>query len=167
MIPCHFRPQTTSWGPFLLGATPTGLTWLGLPPAGPGALERFCAREGLEAIHGTTPMLEEAARQLEAYLKGDLRQFSIPLDLRGTPFRRSVWEGLLRIPYGATRTYGELAQEVGRPGAARAVGGAAHANPVAIVVPCHRLVGAGGALVGFGGGLPMKERLLGLERLHV
>jgi methylated-DNA-[protein]-cysteine S-methyltransferase len=75
-----------------------------------------------------------------------------------------VWEALLRIPYGEVKTYGEIAHEVGRPRAARAVGGACHANPIAIIVPCHRVVGAGGALTGFGGGLDVKERLLALER---
>lgn len=110
------------------------------------------------------PILAEAGRQLTAYLAGDLRDFELPLSLEGTPFRRAVWEQLRRIPYGQTLSYGELADRIGGRQKARAVGGAAHANPLAIIIPCHRLIGAKGSLTGFGGGLPMKQRLLDLER---
>ncbi|MFN3763308.1 MAG: methylated-DNA--[protein]-cysteine S-methyltransferase, partial [Anaerolineae bacterium] len=89
--------------------------------------------------------------------------FDLPLDLRGTPFQRRVWEELRRVPYGQTVAYGELARRVGRPGAARAVGRAVGANPVPIIVPCHRVVGADGSLVGYGGGLEIKAALLRLE----
>ncbi|SEC08834.1 methylated-DNA--[protein]-cysteine S-methyltransferase [Streptomyces sp. TLI_105] len=105
----------------------------------------------------------EAIRQLDAYFAGELTAFDLPLNLIGTPFQLRVWEQLLRIPYGETRTYGELAEELGSPGASRAVGLANGKNPVSIIVPCHRVIGAGGGLTGYGGGLDRKQRLLAFE----
>ncbi|MFF0557623.1 methylated-DNA--[protein]-cysteine S-methyltransferase [Streptomyces sp. NPDC020472] len=105
----------------------------------------------------------EAIRQLDAYFAGELTEFDLPLNLIGTPFQLRVWEQLLRIPYGETRTYGELAEELGSPGASRAVGLANGKNPVSIIVPCHRVIGAGGGLTGYGGGLDRKQRLLAFE----
>ncbi|MEU2073155.1 methylated-DNA--[protein]-cysteine S-methyltransferase [Streptomyces sp. NPDC013489] len=105
----------------------------------------------------------EAIRQLDAYFAGELTEFELPLNLIGTPFQLRVWEGLLRIPYGETRTYGELAEELGNSGASRAVGLANGKNPVSIIVPCHRVVGASGNLTGYGGGLDRKQRLLAFE----
>ncbi|WP_426404511.1 methylated-DNA--[protein]-cysteine S-methyltransferase [Streptomyces sp. R-07] len=105
----------------------------------------------------------EAIRQLDAYFAGELTEFDLPLNLIGTPFQLRVWEQLLRIPYGETRTYGELAEELGSPGASRAVGLANGKNPVGIIVPCHRVIGAGGGLTGYGGGLDRKQRLLAFE----
>ncbi|MFI7007673.1 methylated-DNA--[protein]-cysteine S-methyltransferase [Streptomyces sp. NPDC050145] len=105
-----------------------------------------------------------AVEQLEAYFQGELKEFDLPLDLHGTPFQRSVWAQLRKIPYGETRTYGELAEALGRPGASRAVGLANGKNPVGVIVPCHRVVGADGSLTGYGGGLPRKRRLLDFER---
>jgi methylated-DNA-[protein]-cysteine S-methyltransferase len=110
------------------------------------------------------PVLLEAAQQLRAYFAGELREFRLPLDLRGTEFQLRVWRQLLTIPYGETRSYGEIARAMGAPNAVRAVGAANGANPIAIVVPCHRVIGSGGKLVGYGGGLPLKKRLLELER---
>ncbi|MFF8378727.1 methylated-DNA--[protein]-cysteine S-methyltransferase [Streptomyces sp. NPDC015661] len=105
----------------------------------------------------------EAIRQLDAYFAGELTEFDLPLNLVGTPFQLRVWEQLLRIPYGETRTYGELAEELGSPGASRAVGLANGKNPVTIIVPCHRVIGSGGSLTGYGGGLDRKQRLLAFE----
>jgi len=110
------------------------------------------------------PLLAEAVRQLRAYFKGELREFELPLDLAGTEFQLRVWRELTRIPYGETRSYQDMARAIGAPKAVRAVGAANGANPIAIVVPCHRVIGAGGKLVGYGGGLPLKRRLLSLER---
>jgi methylated-DNA-[protein]-cysteine S-methyltransferase len=110
------------------------------------------------------PLLAEAVRQLQAYFAGQLRHFDLPLDVVGTEFQRRVWIELTRIPYGETRTYRQMACAIGAPTAVRAVGAANGANPVAIVVPCHRVIGANGKLVGYGGGLPLKRRLLDLER---
>jgi methylated-DNA-[protein]-cysteine S-methyltransferase len=105
----------------------------------------------------------EAVRQLDAYHARELTEFDLPLHLAGTPFQRGVWEQLRRIPYGETRTYGELAEMLGRPGASRAVGLANGRNPVGIIIPCHRVIGAGGGLTGYGGGLDRKQRLLTFE----
>ncbi|GGQ91884.1 methylated-DNA--[protein]-cysteine S-methyltransferase [Streptomyces pilosus] len=106
----------------------------------------------------------EAEEQLAAYFAGELRAFTVALRLRGTPFQRQVWEQLARIPYGETRTYGQLADALGNPKASRAVGLANGRNPVGIIVPCHRVVGASGGLTGYGGGLERKRRLLDFER---
>ncbi|MGP3637100.1 methylated-DNA--[protein]-cysteine S-methyltransferase [Streptomyces sp. 24-1644] len=101
--------------------------------------------------------------QLDAYFAGGLRAFDLPMHLAGTPFQRSVWAELTRIPYGETRSYGELAALLGKPGASRAVGLANGKNPIGIIVPCHRVVGASGGLTGYGGGLDRKQRLLAFE----
>jgi methylated-DNA-[protein]-cysteine S-methyltransferase len=104
-----------------------------------------------------------AEEQLTAYFEGQLKEFTLELRLHGTPFQRRVWAGLRAIPYGETRTYGELAEALGSPGASRAVGLANGRNPIGIIVPCHRVIGAGGGLTGYGGGLHRKRRLLDFE----
>jgi methylated-DNA-[protein]-cysteine S-methyltransferase len=106
----------------------------------------------------------ETTDQLEAYFAGELKEFDLPLSLAGTPFQRTVWAQLQKIPYGETRSYGELADALGNPKASRAVGLANGKNPVGIIVPCHRVVGADGSLTGYGGGLDRKQRLLDFER---
>ena len=106
----------------------------------------------------------DAVDQLGAYFAGELTDFDIELDLRGTNFQQRVWKALLTIPYGETRSYGEIAEQIGVPGAARAVGLANGHNPIAIVVPCHRVIGASGSLTGYGGGLDRKRTLLELEK---
>jgi len=108
-------------------------------------------------------LLLEAARQLRAYFAGTLREFQLPLDMEGTDFQKRVWRQLETIPYGETRSYAQIAAAIGSPSAVRAVGAANGANPIAIVVPCHRVIGSSGKLVGYGGGLPLKKRLLELE----
>ena len=105
----------------------------------------------------------EVRRQLEEYFAGRRREFDLTLAPRGTPFELAVWEELKKIPFGETRSYGEIAATLGRPGSARAVGRANGANPIPIVVPCHRVIGADGSLTGFGGGLEAKSRLLEIE----
>jgi methylated-DNA-[protein]-cysteine S-methyltransferase len=111
----------------------------------------------------SNPLLREAQSQLHAYFARSLRQFTLPLDMVGTEFQMQVWQELQNIPYGETRSYAQIATAVGTPKAVRAVGAANGANPVAIIVPCHRVIGAGGRLTGYGGGLPLKKRLLELE----
>ncbi|MEV6742123.1 methylated-DNA--[protein]-cysteine S-methyltransferase [Streptomyces sp. NPDC051104] len=106
----------------------------------------------------------EAEEQLEAYFAGDLKEFALELRLNGTSFQRGVWDQLRRIPYGETRSYGQLADALGNPGASRAVGLANGRNPIGIIVPCHRVIGASGGLTGYGGGLDRKRRLLEFER---
>ncbi|WP_019071282.1 methylated-DNA--[protein]-cysteine S-methyltransferase [Streptomyces hokutonensis] len=105
----------------------------------------------------------EATAQLQAYFAGELKEFTLELRLHGTPFQRTVWDQLRRIPYGETRSYGDLADALGNPGASRAVGLANGKNPIGIIVPCHRVVGANGSLTGYGGGLDRKQRLLDFE----
>ena len=152
-----FTSLPTEFGLFTLIADERGLCGLSFPGEAlpTDATPVACAEH---------PILTETGRQLTAYLTGALREFEVPLSLEGTPFRLAVWEQLRQIPYGQTLSYGELAERVGGRNKARAVGGAAHANPIAIIIPCHRLIGATGSLTGFGGGLPMKRRLLDLER---
>jgi len=113
---------------------------------------------------GWQPPLREAVEQLTQYFEGKRRDFDLTLDLRGTSFQLGMWRQLLKIPFGSTASYGEVARRMGNPGASRAVGSAAGSNPVSIVVPCHRVIGQDGSLVGFGGGLAIKEQLLGSER---
>ena len=108
--------------------------------------------------------LAEVTRQLDEYFAGERVEFDLVLAPRGTPFQLEVWDQLCRIPYGETISYGELAKRVDRPGAARAVGSANGQNPIAIIVPCHRVIGADGSLTGFGGGLPWKRWLLNREQ---
>jgi methylated-DNA-[protein]-cysteine S-methyltransferase len=123
----------------------------------------FHARGRVAAGRPDDPLLREAAAQLAAYFAGRLRVFDLPLAPQGTPFRRTVWEALLGVPWGTTASYGDIARRLGRPRAVRAVGAANGANPLPIVIPCHRIVGADGSLTGFAGGLELKARLLELE----
>ncbi len=119
--------------------------------------------DGTPAAEKETPLLKEAFRQLQEYAGGKRKDFGLPLDPQGTAFLRKVWEELLRIPYGKTASYKEIAERVGSPKAFRAVGQANHRNPIAIFIPCHRVIAADGSLGGYGGGLKMKQRLLDLE----
>jgi methylated-DNA-[protein]-cysteine S-methyltransferase len=111
----------------------------------------------------SNPLLRQAVDQLRAYFAGELRDFDLSLDMQGTPFQQRVWQQLLNIPYGRTCSYSFVATAIGAPAAVRAVGAANGRNPIPIVVPCHRVIGAGGSLVGYGGGLPLKRFLLDLE----
>lgn len=111
-----------------------------------------------------TPLLEQAAGELQAYFSGKRKDFTVPLSLKGTDFQKKVWNALRQIPYGATKTYGQIANEVGSPKGFRAVGMANHSNPVSIMVPCHRVIGKDGKLTGYAGGLDIKQYLLRIER---
>ena len=124
---------------------------------------RFPPAAPAESPLSTEAPFREAIAQLEAYFAGALRRFDLPLAPEGTPFQREVWSALTAIPYGETVSYGELARRLGRPAASRAVGAANGQNPIPIVIPCHRVIGADGSLTGFGGGLAIKRRLLDLE----
>lgn len=117
-----------------------------------------------EAEERESSLLLRAKYQLQEYFSGARETFDLPMDVHGTPFQEKVWKLLLDIPYGETRSYGELAAAAGSPGAAKAVGGACRSNPIPIFIPCHRVVGAGGRLTGFAGGLELKENLLKLEQ---
>ncbi len=146
-----------------------------LLPHPTGVLSIIATDEGLEQIRfdASYPsgavrchdhaILRETSRQLDAYFAHDLREFDLPLVLKGTPFQIRVWRALQQIPYGETRSYGQQARAIGAPDAVRAVGAANGQNPIPIVVPCHRVIGSNGKLTGFGGGLPLKQWLLDLE----
>jgi methylated-DNA-[protein]-cysteine S-methyltransferase len=121
---------------------------------------------GMEDWDPAPDAFADAVAQLDAYFAGELTEFDLRLRLEGTDFQRTVWAGLCDIPYGETSSYGELAARIGRPKASRAVGLANGRNPIAIVVPCHRVIGASGSLTGYGGGLDRKRTLLDLERSH-
>jgi methylated-DNA-[protein]-cysteine S-methyltransferase len=125
------------------------------------------AENGETFVLRETPLIKEAAGQLNEYLEGNRRVFDIPLELEGTPFQKAVRDALLEIPYGETRSYGEIAERIGNPKAARAVGMANNRNPAAIFVPCHRVIGADGKLVGYASGVDIKEKLLDLEQMHI
>lgn len=111
-----------------------------------------------------TPLIKEAMNQLEEYFEGKRKSFDLPFEAKGTEFQRSVWNELLKIPYGETCSYGEIAKRIGNPKGSRAIGMANNRNPISIVIPCHRVIGASGKLVGYGGGLDIKEKLLNLEK---
>jgi methylated-DNA-[protein]-cysteine S-methyltransferase len=146
-------PIPTVAGVFRAAFSPTGLRGLRWPSPD----RRPDLAEPL------SPQAADVAAQLDAYFRGELTEFTIPLDMRGTPFQLRVWEELRRIPYGETRSYLEIALAVGAPEHVRAVGAANGSNPVPIIVPCHRVIGSDGKLVGFGGGLEWKRRLLDVE----
>src|SRR5438034_5138198 len=152
--------------PSPVDAAPSGLTTVTLPTA-LGTFQALLSPAGIRELRfpnqplpvasgmppAADPRAADLAAQLDAFLGGRLRRFSLPLDLRGTPFQLQVWGALREIPYGEVRSYAELAAAIGRPAAVRAVGAANGANPVPVVVPCHRVIGADGRLVGFGAGV--------------
>ena len=155
----------TPLGPMLAAASSTELVLLDFVDrrALPTQVHRIRERMGAVFVPGRNRLIDQAAQELSEYFSEGRRDFSSPLAMPGTDFQQDVWRALLEIPYGQTRSYGELARALGRPGAQRAVGLANGHNALAIVVPCHRVVGAGGKLVGYGGGLWRKQRLLELE----
>jgi methylated-DNA-[protein]-cysteine S-methyltransferase len=129
-----------------------------------GALLAISTHLTFEGIEQETPLIKEAYRQLSEYLKGERKGFDLPLLIKGTTFQQQVWKALLEIPYGETRSYKQIAMAIGNPKAVRAVGMANNRNPLLIVVPCHRVIGAKGKLVGYGAGIEKKEFLLRLEK---
>ena len=144
-------------GPLLLGADDEflRLIWFSTP--------RHPLPRSAKLARGDNAVLRETGAQLEAYFSGALKTFDLPLRPVGTAFQREVWSTLARIPYGQTWSYGDVARRIGKPQAVRAVGAANGRNPIPIVLPCHRVIGADGSLTGFGGGLPAKQFLLALE----
>ncbi len=163
-MPLFYTTMESPIGTLWLIATPLGLCRVGLPGRSRSDLEAWLARHaGQEELEENPDALAPAVAQLREYFSRLRRRFDLPLDLRGTPFQRRVWEELRSIPYGETVSYAEVARRIGNPKAIRAVGQAVGANPVPIIVPCHRVVGADGSLVGYGGGLEIKTALLRLE----
>jgi len=155
-VTCFTRTESPV-GPLLLVADDSGLR----------RIEFVNGRKPVQAHpqwHDDAEQLRETIRQLRAYFAGELETFDLALAPEGTPFQLAVWNRLCEIPYGGTISYGELARRLGKPNASRAVGLANGANPIPIVIPCHRVIGSNGKLTGYGGGLPIKEKLLALER---
>ena len=154
----------TPLGDISAAISPRGLGYLGFGERAAALAEGWARRWWPQAaLVYDQPSLPDLYAQLAAYFAGELREWSLPLDLRGTQFQLEAWQALLQIPYGTTRAYSEHAAVIGHPRAVRAVGAANGANPISIIVPCHRLIGKGGALVKYGGGLEIKRRLLELE----
>lgn len=155
-------------GTLTLVASRKGLFTVFLPKKGKGIPEDWLRGRlrGLDLVRDDRGMAG-TTRQIGEYFAGKRKTFSVRLDLRGTEFQKTVWKALSAIPYGRTETYGSIARRIGRPNASRAVGAACGANPAAIVIPCHRVVGSGGALTGFAGGLAMKKKLLEMEKGNV
>jgi AraC family transcriptional regulator of adaptative response/methylated-DNA-[protein]-cysteine methyltransferase len=160
---------TTPLGTMLAAATGDGLCLLEFTDSNRVKAQSDKVRKllGAETVNGKNSHLEELKRQLDEYFAGKRKIFDLSLVLAGTPFQRAVWQTLRTIPYGKTISYKEEAQRIGRPTAIRAVARANGANPISIVIPCHRVIGKNGNLVGYGGGLGRKQWLLDLERGHV
>ena len=152
-------------GTYILARSEKGVVCIKTEEQAPKFLARW-EREGIE-LKGDDKKKLKLINQLDAYFEKKRRRFDLLLDMRGTPFQLQVWDFLLNIPWGETRTYGQTAKTLGRPKAARAVGRAVGTNPVSIVVPCHRIIGSDGSLTGYGGGLDRKTALLELEGFEV
>ena len=150
-----FKTMDSPVGTLTLVAGDAGLVAILWPDDKPGRVRLDALTE--DADH---PVLAETARQLDAYFAGTLTRFRMALDLQGTDFQKQVWAALLTIPFGETRSYAQIAHQIGRPAAVRAVGAANGANPIALIVPCHRVIGSNGSLTGYAGGLPLKRKLL-------
>ncbi len=157
-----YRMQESPVGRLTLVASDDGLAAILWENDRPGRV-----RLDLDAEDAAHPVLAETGRQLDEYFEGRRKQFALPLDMAGTAFQRKVWNALLTIPFGETRSYKDVARQVGSPDAVRAVGAANGKNPVSIVAPCHRVVGSTGKLTGFAGGLDVKARLLALEGAQI
>ncbi len=167
LLDVAYTMSDSPFGPLLLAATPRGLVKLSLPGHDPEeALEDLAARISPRLLEAPA-RLDEARRELDLYFEGKLTEFDLPLDWQlSKDFRRRALRAIDRIPYGKTRSYTEIARSAGNERAVRAAGSACGANPIPIVVPCHRVLRTGGALGGYGGGLPMKEALLELEGIR-
>lgn len=160
----HTASFDSPHGTMRCASTEAGLAWVELPRASGRGFAGWLRRHAPgAAVRDAWAPNRTAVRQILEFLEGKRRAFDLPLDLRTTPFQRAVYEALLAIPYGETRTYGEIARAVGAPRAVRAVGAANGANPLPLVVPCHRVIAHGGKLGGYGGGLALKRRLLAME----
>lgn len=167
MEPVFIADFETPVGAMRIASTERGVAFLELSGASGSGLAGWLQRQGVASAARTGFAPNRAAiAQLREYLEGKRTTFEVPLDLRGTEFQQAVWAALARIPYGETRTYGDIARGLGRPLAVRATGAANGANPVPILVPCHRCIAAGARLGGYAGGRPLKARLLALERDH-
>lgn len=165
MTAIYHTTLDTTLGDLLIASSERGLVRIIFPSEGEQdsfstLLDEFADSD----LHESREHNESACRQLTEYFEETRTAFDLPLDLRGTDFQKAVWEAVSRVPYGQTRTYGQIAEDIGNPGSIRAVGAANGANPIPIVVPCHRIIGADGSLTGYGGGIEIKRKLLVLEK---
>jgi methylated-DNA-[protein]-cysteine S-methyltransferase len=164
LLDVAYTTTDSPFGKLLLAATPRGVVTVGLPSQDQDALLEGLATRISPRVLEAPATLDPARRELDLYFEGRLREFDLPLDWQlSRAFRRRALRAVARVPYGETRSYSEIARSAGSPRAVRAAGTACGANPMPIVVPCHRVLRSGGALGGYGGGLPMKEALLRLE----
>lgn len=143
----------------------TELGTIGIADNGAAITDVFFGKEAApkDLREKETPLIRKAISEIKEYLAGKRTSFDLPLEMKGTEFQKATWDALLTIPYGETRSYKQIAEQIGRPKACRAIGMANNRNAISIIVPCHRVIGANGSLVGYGGGLDLKERLLSLE----
>ena len=161
-----YTVMDSSIGKLVIASTDHGLVRILLPREG-----GFDFMSSLHKAYPDATLIEDQGKnqnvmnQLREYFDGNRTGFSLSLELRGTEFQKSVWKAVAQVPYGQTRSYGEIAQEVGRPKAFRAVGNANRMNPIPIVIPCHRIIGSDGSMTGFGGGIPLKIKLLKIEKM--
>ncbi len=164
----NIQHHRTEIGELLLGSFGNRLCLLGFAgkEVGRAVGDRIRRKLDAEFAEQSDEVLEKTREQLDEYLNGNRREFDIPLLMVGTDFQRRVWKALMGIPYGATSTYGQIAQDIGSPTAVRAVGNANRANCISIIVPCHRVIGSNGGLTGYGGGLSLKRWLLRLEQVN-
>jgi methylated-DNA-[protein]-cysteine S-methyltransferase len=165
-INIYYSDMKTPIGHLTLARTKKGLCWIDFNYSDTvlRALERWSRQHFLtDQMKQDDLALRDVKEQIEQYFKNERREFTLEIDLMGTPFQKLVWNSLLQIPYGEIRSYKEVAQAIGAPKAVRAIGGANNKNNLPIIIPCHRVIGTNGALVGYGGGLSIKEQLLELE----
>jgi len=163
-----FKEVKTPIGEMVFGSSEKGLCLLDFKyrKSFPRILKRIKENFVEEITYDTSTYIELAEMELFQYLQGELKVFTVPLDLRGTTFQIQVWEALLRIKYGKTVSYLDIAKTIGRPEAVRAVANANGQNAIAVIIPCHRVIGSDGSLTGYGGGIAIKKRLLRLEAAH-
>jgi methylated-DNA-[protein]-cysteine S-methyltransferase len=152
----------TPIGSLLLAGCENYLRFVGFPEAAKG-LEAHTPRQPLDKWQRSGNMFTQAKRELTEYFAGTRTEFTVPIKLSGSSFQRAVWQALQDVPYGETCSYGDIAHAINNPKSSRAVGGANNANPIPVIVPCHRIIGADKSMTGFGGGIPTKEFLLDLE----
>ena len=145
----------------------TDLGIIGIRDNNNAITEVFYSKSKINDHLKETPLIRECFNQLKEYFQGTRKEFTIPIEAEGSEFQKKVWKALLDIPYGQTRTYKEIAIAIGNEKACRAVGMANNRNPISIIIPCHRVMGANGKLVGYGGGLDIKEKLLNIEKIDI
>ena len=160
-----FKEVKTPIGVTVFGSSDKGLSFIDIKylKSFPRILKRIKAYFGDTITYGTSNFIELAEKELDKYFKGELKVFTVPLDIRGSEFQLRVWDALLKIKYGKTNSYLEIGKKIGRPEAVRAIANANGQNGLAVIIPCHRVIGSDGSLTGYGGGIAIKKKLINLE----